>query len=46
MMEVVSLFKIVAIIILIVIFVAITVLFFLILRRYTDAFEDLEWLFF
>ncbi len=42
MMEVVSLFKIVAIIILIVIFVAITVWFFLRRRRYTDAFEDMD----
>lgn len=41
-MEVVSLFKIVAIIILIVIFVAITVWFFLRRRRYTDAFEDMD----
>lgn len=42
MMEVVSLFKIVAIIILIVIFAAITVWFFLRRRRYTDAFEDMD----
>ena len=42
MMEVVSLFKIVAIIILIVIFVAIIVWFFLRRRRYTDAFEDMD----
>lgn len=42
MMEVVSLFKIVAIIILIVIFVAITVWFFLRRRRFTDAFEDMD----
>lgn len=42
MMEVVSVFKIVAIIILIVIFVAITVWFFLRRRRYTDAFEDMD----
>lgn len=42
MMEIVSLFKIVAIIILIVIFVAITVWFFLRRRRYTDAFEDMD----
>ena len=40
MMEVVSLFKIVAIII--VIFVAIIVWFFLRRRRYTDAFEDMD----
>lgn len=42
MMEVVSLFKIVAIIILIVIFAAITVWFFLRRHRYTDAFEDMD----
>lgn len=42
MMEVVSLFKIVAIIILIVIFAAITVWFFLRRRRFTDAFEDMD----
>ena len=42
MMEVVSVFKIVAIIILIVIFAAITVWFFLRRRRYTDAFEDMD----
>lgn len=42
MMEIVSLFKIAAIIILIVIFVAITVWFFLRRRRYTDAFEDMD----
>ena len=41
-MEVVSVFKIVAIIILIVIFAAITVWFFLRRRRFTDAFEDME----
>ncbi|MDE6892867.1 MAG: restriction endonuclease [Lachnospiraceae bacterium] len=42
MMEVVSLFKIVAIIILIVIFAAITIWFFLRRRRYSDAFEDMD----
>lgn len=42
MMEVVSVFKIVAIIILIVIFAAITVWFFLRRRRFTDAFEDMD----
>lgn len=42
MMEIVSLFKIVAIIILILIFAAITVWFFLRRRRYTDAFEDMD----
>ena len=42
MMEIVSVFKIVAIIILIVIFAAITVWFFLRRRRYTDAFEDMD----
>ncbi len=41
-MEVVSVFKIVAIIILIVIFAAITVWFFLRRRRFTDAFEDMD----
>lgn len=41
-MEVVSVFKIVAILILIVIFAAITVWFFLRRRRYTDAFEDMD----
>ena len=41
-MEVVSVFKIVAIIILIVIFAAITVWFFLRRCRYTDAFEDMD----
>lgn len=41
-MEIVSLFKIVAIIILILIFAAITVWFFLRRRRYTDAFEDMD----
>ena len=41
-MEIVSVFKIVAIIILIVIFAAITVWFFLRRRRFTDAFEDMD----